>query len=90
MYNARRFGKLIYPPLSSIPDEEPKRSLRPDGRLLYEPVHMDFDLGESSYQYQNERDRSALHFVNHYKQYDDGVFSVLSRYPMNAGNVFRL
>jgi hypothetical protein len=87
MYIARRTGKLIYPPLSSIEKEEPQHSLRPDGGLLYEPVYMDPEL---NHRYDNERYRGTSSFVNYHKQYDDGTFTVLSQQPVNNCHVFRL
>jgi hypothetical protein len=90
MYNARRTGKLIYPPLSSIPKEEPKRSVRPDGGQLYESVHRDSELDQNRRNYQDERNQVRPHFVNYHNQYDDGTFSVLARYPTHESDVFRL
>ncbi len=90
MYDARRTGKLIYPPLSSIPKEEPKRSVRPDGRPLYESIHMDWGPDENKGKDEGARYRSPSQFVNYYNQYDDGTFSVLSRQPMSDCNIFRI
>ena len=90
MYNARKTGKLIYPPLSSIPDEEPKRSVLPNGRLLYESVHMEPDLSEVNRRYENSRYENSSNFPNHYNQYDDGTFAVLARPPMNTYGIYRV
>jgi hypothetical protein len=89
MYNARRTAPLIYPPLSSIPKEPSKRSLKPDGRAIYESLHMDYDTDDSSCNYQDARHQGTSHFGN-YKHYDDGTFAVLSRQPANDCNTFRL
>lgn len=90
MYNARQTSKPIYPPLSSIPNEEPKRSIMPDGGLLYQSVHMDWGPDENKSQYENTRYESSSNFRNYHTKYNDGTFSVLSRYPMNDSNVFRV
>jgi hypothetical protein len=90
LYNARRTAKLIYPPLSSIPKEEPKRFVRPDGRPLYESIHVDWEFDENDRKYESERHRDPSHFGNYYNQYDDGIFSVLSQQPMNRCNIFRI
>ena len=90
MYDIRRTDKLIYPPLSSIRDEEPKRSLLPDGRLLYQSVHMDSELDDSSRKYEYEPGRNTLYFANHYKHYDDGTFAVFSRNPFHDHHIFRI
>ncbi len=90
MYNARRTGKLIYPPLSSIPDEEPKRSVLPDGQLLYKSVHMDSELSEVNRRYESSRYDTPSNFANYYNQYNDGTFAVLARQPMNNYGIFRI
>ncbi|CAF1276267.1 unnamed protein product [Adineta steineri] len=89
-YNARRTAKLIYPPLSSIPKEEPKRSLRPDGGLLYEPVHMDSELSQNNSNYQNEKPYIKSAFTNYHTQHNDGTFTVLSHDPTHHSHVFHL
>jgi hypothetical protein len=90
LYNARRTDKVIYPPLSSIPEEEPKRSVRPDGRPLYESVHMDWGVDENKGKYEDTRSRSSPYFANYYNQYDDGTFAVLVRRPMNDCSIYRI
>jgi hypothetical protein len=90
LYNARRIGKLIYPPISSIPDEEPKRSVLPNGQLLYQSVHMEPDHSEVNRRYENSRHENSSHFPNYDKQYDDGTFAVLARPPMNNYGIYRV
>ncbi len=90
LYNARRTDKIIYPPLSSIPEEEPKRSVRPDGRPLYESAHMDWGVDENKGKYEDTRSRSSPYFANYFNQYDDGTFAVLVRRPMNDCSIYRV
>jgi hypothetical protein len=90
MYNARRRAKPIYPPLSSIPKEAPKRSVLPNGGLLYQPIHMDSEFNEDNRRYESARYGTPSHFVNHYDQYDDGTFAVLARQPMNYCGIYRV
>jgi len=90
MCNARRTGKLIYPPLSSIPSEEPKRSVTPDGSPLYKSVHIDWGPGENKSKHESEKYRSPPHLVHYYSHYDDGTIAVFSREPRNNCNTFRV
>jgi hypothetical protein len=90
MYDARRTGKPIYPPLSSIAEEEPKRSVLPDGRLLYEPVYTNSEFDQNNCKCHDERYRNGSYFDNNYNQYDDGTFAVLSREPMGRCTIFRI
>ncbi|CAF0748188.1 unnamed protein product [Adineta ricciae] len=89
-YRARQTAKVIYPPLSSIPDERPKRSLRPDGRELYESVRMDPELNQKQSNNSHEEHPMQSSFNNHYKQYEDGTFTVLSQCSTHHDHVFRL
>lgn len=90
MYNARRTGKIIYPPLSSISDEKPKRSVMPDGRLLYESPHMNWGPDQNKSIYENTQHQSSSNSSHYYNQYDNGTFSVLSREPMKDCNIYRV
>lgn len=90
MESARRTSKLIYPPLSSIPNDESRRSLRTSGRLIYEPVYMKSSYDDIYRQFENPNHRRSSNFSNHYNRYDDGTFSVLSRYPIAGEQVFRI
>ncbi|CAF0725452.1 unnamed protein product [Adineta ricciae] len=80
-YRARQTAKIIYPPLSSIPDESSKWSLRPDGRELYESVRMDPELNQKENNNSHER---------HPMQYEDGTLTVLSQCSTHYDHVFRL
>jgi hypothetical protein len=90
MYNARRTGKLIYPPLSSIGKEEPKRSVLPNGGLLYEPIHIDSQGDETNHEYPGERCENSSYFGRYNNHYDDGIFAVISRQPMNSYHILRI
>ncbi|UJR33730.1 hypothetical protein I4U23_021157 [Adineta vaga] len=89
-YKARQTAEIIYPPLSSIPDEKPKRSLRPDGQALYESIHMESEsnINPSNISHDKYQDRSS--FSNYYNQYNDGTFAVLSQSPTMGKHIFRV
>ena len=81
----------LYPTLSSFTDEAPNRSLRSDGGLLYEPIHMDADVVDQ----RTIDDRKSQYpvlspFSNHYRQHDDGTFMVLSRQSRDNRHTLRI
>jgi len=90
MSSGRGSNKLIYPPLSSIPTEERRRSLLSGGRLIYEPVYMKSTYDDIYRQIDNSNHAPTSNVPYPYKQYDDGTFAVLRQHSVSDQHIFRL